>query len=69
MEAHTQEALNKWSRKCSRVGIEIGTQCPYALLFADDKVVIVANDKYDASFTVILWMNIQKWVLKLIYRK
>ena len=35
---YIQETLSSWMKKCSKMGIEIGSTCLYTLLFADDQV-------------------------------
>lgn len=66
---YTQEALKQWSRKCSKMGIQVGDTCLYNLLFADDQILI-ANDEYDVSFMVRkLLEEYSKWGLKVNLNK
>lgn len=44
-----EEALREWKRKCHGMGIPIGTETLYTLLFADDQVII-ASDMDDAGY-------------------
>ena len=46
---YIEDTLKNWKRKCSPMGIQVGTDTIYSLLFADDQVVI-ASDNDDASY-------------------
>lgn len=46
---YVQEALKTWIKKCSGMGIEIGENCLFTLLFADDQVIL-ANDEDDIEY-------------------
>lgn len=66
---YIQKALKLWCRKCAGMGIEIGNQCIYTLLFADDQVLI-AGDEEDISFmTRKLFEEYKKWGLKINFEK
>lgn len=62
---YAQQALNNWTRKCSKMGVEIGEYCLYTLLFADDQVVI-ASDQEDVEYmTRKLTEEYSKWGLNM----
>lgn len=46
--------MENWRRKCKNLGIEVEGDCLYTLLFADDQVVIAADEE-----------DINYWVRKL----
>lgn len=66
---YIQKALTWWMRKCSRMGVEVGEECLYTLLFADDQV-LVANDEEDITFmTRKLIEEYSQWGLKINIKK
>lgn len=62
---YLEEALGEWKRKCSGMGIPVGGEIMYTLLFADDQV-IVAGDMDDLSYMLRkLKDEYEKWGLKI----
>lgn len=48
---YIQEALTKWRRQCTGIGIEIGNHCLTNLFFADDQV-IASNEDPDIDYMI-----------------
>jgi Reverse transcriptase (RNA-dependent DNA polymerase) len=62
---YIQKALYNWMRKCKNMGIEIGNDCLYTLIFADDQVII-ATDEDDVQYMYRkLEEELIKWGLKI----
>lgn len=66
---YLEEVLKSWKRKCHRMGITIGDETLYTLLFADDQVII-AEDADDSNYMLRkLQEEYEKWGLILNTKK
>ena len=66
---YLEEVLKNWKRKCSSMGILIGDDTLYSLLFADDQV-LVAADADDSSYMLRkLFEEYDKWGLTVNTKK
>jgi hypothetical protein len=63
-------ALKEWSRKCKRMGLQIGDSCfVHNLLFADDHMVITRGVEVANYIGRKLEEEYEKWGLKINYGK
>jgi hypothetical protein len=58
-------ALKTWSEKCKGMGIPIGEQTLYTLLFADDQVIVAADAEDVSYMTRKLKQKFTKWGLEI----
>jgi hypothetical protein len=58
-------ALKTWSAICKGMGIPIGEQTPYTLLFADDQVIVAADAEDVSYMTRKLKEEFTKWGLEI----
>jgi len=66
---YIQNALEKWQKKCAKMGLEIQDTTIYSLLFADDKLLI-AQDYEDLEYmTRKLIDEYELWGLKINVKK
>jgi sorting nexin-29 len=61
---YTDAALKTWSAKCKGMGIPIGEQTRYTLLFADDQVIVAADAEDVSYMTRKLKEEFTKWGLE-----
>jgi hypothetical protein len=62
-------ALKMWSAKCKGMGIPIGEQTLYTLLFADDQVIVAADAEDVSYMTRKLEEEFTKWGLEINMNK
>jgi hypothetical protein len=62
-------ALKTWSAKCKGMGIPIGEQTRYTLLFADDQVIVAADAEDMSYMTRKFKEEFTKWGLEIYMNK
>jgi hypothetical protein len=64
---YIQNALENWQKKCAKMGLEIHDMTIYAMLFADDQLLIAQNYEELQYMTIKLIDEYELWGLKLTY--